>query len=120
MTILEETETPAATEYALGSIAQIPAGEGREFPISDTLIAVFHARSGAVYATQALCPHRNGPLSDGLLGGSTLICPFHAWKFDLTTGKPLLGDCAITVYPVRLSNDGQIWVTFDTVSAPSV
>ena len=118
MTTLEEikpAETSAATEYALGSLSQLPAGEGREFPIGETLIAVFHARNGKVYATQALCPHRNGPLADGLLGGSTLICPFHAWKFDLTTGNPLLGDCAITVYPVRLSNDGQIWVTLNTL-----
>ena len=113
MTILEEAETPPATEYALGSLAQIPAGEGREFPIGAALIAVFHARNGAVYATQALCPHRNGPLADGLLGGSTLVCPFHAWKFDLTTGKPLLGDCAITIYPVRLSSDGQIFVRLE-------
>jgi len=120
MTTLEEikekvkqAETPTVTEYALGPLAQIPSGEGREFPIGAALIAVFHARNGEVYATQALCPHRNGPLSDGLLGGSTLICPFHAWKFDLTTGAALLGDCAIAVYPARLSNDGQIFVTLN-------
>ena len=113
-----ETREIAATadtaEYLLGPVAQIPPGEGREFAIAGTLIAVFYARNGEIYATQATCPHRNGPLADGLLGGSTLVCPFHAWKFDLTTGSPLLGDCAITIYPVRLSNDGQIFVTIES------
>ena len=108
--------TPNAAEYRLGPVSQIPPGEGREFPIGGALIAVFHARNGAVYATQATCPHRNGPLADGLLGGSTLVCPFHAWKFDLTTGKPLLGDCALTIYPVRLSGDEQIFVTLEVAS----
>ena len=111
MTAIEPTE---ATEFLLGPISQIPAGEGREFAVGDTLVAIFHARNGEVYATQALCPHRSGPLADGLLGGSTLICPFHAWKFDLMTGKPLFGECEIAVYPVRLSDDGQIFVTFSS------
>ncbi len=110
-TIIQQIDAPNAAEIPLGPIAQIPAGEGREFSIGSTLIAVFHARNGEVYATQAQCPHRNGPLADGLLGGSTLVCPFHAWKFDLTTGKPLLGECEIAVYPVRLATDGQIFIT---------
>ena len=97
--IIQQIDAPTVTEYALGSVTQIPPGEGREFTVDGLLLAVFHARSGAVYATQATCPHRNGPLADGLLGGSTLVCPFHAWRFDLTTGKPLLGECAIAVYP---------------------
>ena len=114
---IEPNDAPDGAEHALGSVAQIPPGEGREFTVGETLIAVFHARNGAVYATQALCPHRNGPLADGLLGGATLVCPFHAWKFDIATGKPLLGDCAIAVYPVRLSDDGRIFVTLDPISS---
>ena len=77
-------------------------------------IAVFHTRAGEVFATQAECPHRVGPLADGLLGGTTLVCPLHAWKFDLRTGQALYGDCDLTTYPVRLSAAGEILLTLDS------
>lgn len=95
------------TEKNLGPVSQIPVGEGREFVVDGSVIAVFHTRCG-VYASQAACPHREGPLIDGLIGGTTVVCPLHAWKFDLTTGQPLLGACGITTYPVRLSEEGDI------------
>ena len=95
-------------EYKLGPIAAIPPGEGRQFQVAGHDIAVFHARNGNVYATQAFCPHQAGPLADGLLGGSVIVCPFHSWKFDLTTGQPLLGTCNIQIYSVRLTEDGVI------------
>lgn len=76
-------------------------------------VAIFHARDGAVYATQARCPHRGGPLADGLMGGSTLICPLHGWTFELTTGGPLMGDRGIATYPVRLTATGDIMLTLD-------
>ena len=108
---MSEQESPhGKTEYNLGSIEQIPPGEGRQFHIAGRDIAVFRARNGNVYATQAACPHRSGPLMDGLLGGSVLVCPLHAWKWELTTGKPLMGDCALTTYSARLTADGGIAV----------
>ena len=97
-----------SAEYSLGPLAAIPPGEGRQFQIAGHDIAVFHARNGNVYATQAFCPHQAGPLADGLLGGSIIVCPFHAWKFDLTTGQPLLGTCGVQTYPARVGEDGMI------------
>jgi nitrite reductase (NADH) small subunit len=94
----------------LGSIEAIPEGEGRDFVVGDRRIAVFRGRQGRLYATQAACPHRGGPLADGLLGGETLICPLHSLKFDLVTGRSSDGSCALAVYPVRLSAAGQILV----------
>jgi|SRR5215213_4743793 len=108
---MEKPMTTTATEYILGPLAQIPIGEGRVFDIGGLRIAVFHTRSGAVYATQASCPHRGGPLADGLIGGSTLVCPLHAWKFDLATGAALFGDCGLTTYPARLNEDGDLALT---------
>ena len=109
MMTLEKTEE--ATEVSLGSVSQIPQGEGRVFPVRGLEIAVFHTRSGQVYAVQAECPHRSGPLADGLLGGTIVMCPFHARKFDLTTGIGLQGDCNLLTYPVRLAADGGLWLT---------
>lgn len=101
------------TEYMLGPLAQIPPGEGRVFDIDGRSVAIFRTRGGAVYATQAACPHRGGPLADGLLGGSTLVCPLHGWKFDLATGAPVLGECGIATYAVRLTEAGEIALTLE-------
>lgn len=98
------------TEYRLGPLSQIPPGEGREFVVGELRLAVFHLREGSVRATQAECPHRQGPLADGLLGNGVVVCPFHAWKFDLKSGLPVLGECAIRVYPIR-SDKGELVVT---------
>jgi nitrite reductase (NADH) small subunit len=98
------------SEVALGSICAIPPGEGREFFVEGREIAVFHLRDGGVRATQARCPHREGPLADGLTGGNVVVCPFHAWKFDLSSGLPVLGECSIQVYPIRVDADGFLFL----------
>ena len=95
-------------EVTLGPLNSVPPGEGRTFDVGTCKIAVFHARSGEVFAAQAECPHRGGPLADGLLGGRTLVCPLHAWKFDLATGQAAEGQCSLKTYPARLNRAGQI------------
>jgi len=86
----------------LGPLHAIPPGQGRNFEFAGERIAVFHTRAGEVFAVQAACPHKNGPLADGLVGGNTVICPLHAWKFDLETGESLLGGCKLKTYKVGL------------------
>lgn len=95
-------------EVTLGPIEAIPEGEGRSYAVGEEQVAVFRTRGGRVFATQAACPHRGGRLADGLLGGGTLICPLHSLKFDLATGKAENGECALKVYPARLSQAGQV------------
>ena len=92
----------------LGPASAIPLGEGRVYSVKGEEIAVFRTRAGAVYAVQAQCPHKNGPLVDGLVGGTTLICPLHSWKFDLATGQALFGDCGLKTFPVRLDAEQQV------------
>ena len=103
-------------EHNLGPLAQIPPGEGRNFRIDAITVAVFHTRSGEVYATQPDCPHRQGPLADGLIGGATLLCPLHDRAWDLRTGAATSGappgeDCPIAIYPARLAPDQSILLT---------
>lgn len=101
-----------SSPVTLGPISAIPEGEGRTYEVDGRRLAVFRGRDGALFATQAECPHKNGPLADGLLGGSTLICPLHSLKFDLTTGKALNGDCSLQTYAATLSETGQVMVEF--------
>ena|SRR3569833_325763 len=104
--------------YRLGLLSQIPIGEGREFQVTDEIaVAVFHARNGKVYASQAKCPHLNGPLADGILGGSIIMCPLHARKYDLSNGVSQQGDCGIETYPVEVTSTGHIIVTVNEPAA---
>jgi nitrite reductase [NAD(P)H] small subunit len=105
--------TPTMAELELCQISAIPPGEGRNMEALGNKIAIFHTRSGAVFAVQAECPHRGGPLADGLVGGTMLICPLHSWKFDLATGEALFGDCGIKTFPVRVDESGRIFLTVD-------
>lgn len=103
--------TTMTTEIEVCRASEIPAGEGRNYRVGEETIAVFHTRGGGVYAVQANCPHRGGPLSDGLVGGTTLICPLHSWKFDLTTGEALSGECGLRTYPVHVNDAGIVILT---------
>ncbi|HTT74800.1 MAG TPA: Rieske 2Fe-2S domain-containing protein [Candidatus Binataceae bacterium] len=95
-------------EIILGPLARIPPGEGRTFNTSGERVTVFRTRGGELFAVQASCPHRGGPLADGILGAAKLICPLHAWTFDLRTGQALLGESNLTTYHVRLNDDQEV------------
>jgi nitrite reductase (NADH) small subunit len=108
--------TKTMHEIIAAPLSAIPPGEGRNFEIAGERLAIFHTRDGAVFATQAECPHKQGPLADGLVGNATLICPLHSWKFDLRTGEPLLGSCAIAIYRARVDEQGRIVVSLERTS----
>ena len=103
----------STVEVKLGPLSSIPPGEGRNFVADGEKIAVFRTRGGGIFAIQAECPHRRGPLADGLVGGTTLICPLHSWKFDLATGNALFGDCGVKAYPVRIDEAEEMILTID-------
>ena len=84
---------------SLGSVEKVPKGQGFCFIVGGEEIAVFRQRDGRLFATQNRCPHRQGPLSEGVIGAGTVICPLHAHKFDLGTGKGPAAEC-LRVYPV--------------------
>ena len=71
----------------LGKIENIPLGQGACFVIEGEEIAVFRSRNGAIFAIENRCPHRQGPLSDGVIGEGKVICPLHGHKFDLINGQ---------------------------------
>ena len=84
----------------------IPLGLGRSFDIDGRLIAVFKARDGAIFAVDGVCPHKGGPLADGMIVGHQAVCPLHAFRFEAHTGacdQP--GVCSIGTYPVEVEGD---------------
>ncbi len=94
---------------AICSIESIPVGQGRCFLVNDEEIAVFRQRDGRVFAVQNRCPHRRGPLSEGLLGVGKVICPLHAHRFDLETGQSSEPKECLRTFRVSVLN-GQIYI----------
>ena len=70
-------------------------------------IAIFRTGDGEVFALRDQCPHKHGPLSQGIVHGRTVTCPLHAWNIDLATGEPTGADagkgCTPTV-ALRVEN----------------
>jgi nitrite reductase (NADH) small subunit len=105
-------------EKAIGRLTQIPAGEGRTFNVDGERLAVFHTRAGGIFALQADCPHRIGPLADGLTGGTTVVCPLHERAFDLRTGAGIGHQDCVKSYPVRMDADGSLLVMIGASGPP--
>ena len=113
MSMMSVMEAARGLTYSLGPVKQIPLGEGHVFEVEGRSIAVFRTRHGEVFATQAACPHKAGPLADGIIGGAQIVCPLHAYKFDLATGSPVGNDCeALRTYEVALGEDGDILLSY--------
>lgn len=105
---------PGKVLYNLGSQTRLPAGEGRTFRVGDVSIAVFRTRNGRFYATQAHCPHKQGPLADGMTGDGQVVCPLHSYKFCLYTGEAVGNSCAaLKTYPVFIDEAGDILLSID-------
>lgn len=73
---------------------------------TDTMdIAVFRTAEDQVFALRDACPHKGGPLSQGIVHGVSVTCPLHNWKIDLASGEALGPDegCA-NVFPAKVEN----------------
>jgi len=93
----------------VAAVADILPGQGLEAVVEGQPVAVFNV-AGTIRAVGGRCAHRGGPLSQGTLAGRTVLCPWHAWGFDLETGQAdVNSEARVPVYEVRIE-DGQILV----------
>jgi len=67
------------------NVNDLKDGEARTVTANGELIALYRV-NGKFYATTNICPHKGGPLGEGALEGTVVTCPWHGWKFDVTTG----------------------------------
>ncbi len=94
------------------NVADIPIGEGRAFAVDGNEVAVFRLRDGSVRALGAVCPHRGGPLADGLLDDRVVVCPLHGFTYELSSGAEMTSDgVPVCAYGVSLASDGTVLVT---------
>lgn len=92
-------------EFArVATAADVPPGQAKLVEAGGKKLALFNV-GGAYFAIDDTCPHRGGPLSQGLVEGETVTCPFHGAKFDIKTGAVLSppAPTGVASYRVRVS-----------------
>ncbi len=80
-------------------------GDAKEFTVGGKVICV--ANVGGLYsALDNVCSHRGGPLGQGVVIGDKLICPWHGWQYDVSTGVPLENpSLPVQVYPLKIEGE---------------
>ncbi len=92
----------------IGTLEDIPRQGARVVKTTEGDIALFRTVDDEVFALRDRCPHKGGPLSQGIVHGKKVACPLHDWKIALDTGLAVTPDvgCAAR-YPVRVE-DGRV------------
>jgi nitrite reductase (NADH) small subunit len=91
--------------YDICAFDDVPALGARTVRIGAREIAVFRTADDLVFALENRCPHKGGPLAEGIVHGRKVACPLHNWVIDLESGKATGADegCA-EEFPVKLES----------------
>ncbi|MBN9137220.1 nitrite reductase small subunit NirD [Phyllobacterium sp.] len=90
----------------IGTINDIPRRGARCVNTPEGRIAVFRTMEDQIFAIDDQCPHRGGPLSQGIVHGAAVTCPLHNWVISLETGKALGADeGSVKTIAIRLDGD---------------
>jgi nitrite reductase (NADH) small subunit len=92
----------------IGRTDDVPLLEGRSVAVAGRRVAVFRTPDG-FHAIAAACPHKGGPLADGLVADNCVTCPLHNQRFDLRTGAGIGGHPGVEVHEV-VERDGELWL----------
>jgi nitrite reductase (NADH) small subunit len=89
-----------------------PINEAKEFPCGDRVICIANV-NGTISAMDNVCLHRGGPLGQGMIEGTKLVCPWHGWQYDPKTGEVVHNPNAkVAVYPLKVEN-GAVLIEMD-------
>ncbi len=84
----------------IGSLEDVPLRGARRVVTVAGPVAIFRTGDGKVFALKDQCPHKQGPLSQGIVHGHSVACPLHGWVIDLATGEPTGADAGKGCTPV--------------------
>lgn len=100
----------------IGGIEDIPRLGARVVRTAQGDIAVFRTADDRIFALRDACPHKGGPLSQGIVHGHRVTCPLHNWVIELDRGEAVAPDSGSTAcYPVRVEN-GRILLELETAA----
>jgi NAD(P)H-dependent nitrite reductase small subunit len=102
--------TETRTWTAITPSSNIPPREGRAVSVGGKEIAIFNL-NGRFHTIENACPHKGGPLCDGIVTGSAVVCPLHGRHFDLETGIAMRASepSCVATFPTRVE-DGIVLV----------
>jgi len=97
---------------AIGALADIPQRGARCIETPEGRFAVFRTGDDRVFAIDDRCPHKGGPLSQGIVHGASVTCPLHNWVISLETGRAEGADVGcVRTLPVKVE-EGRLYVDF--------
>ncbi len=100
-----ESPQPGTMAVTICAVTDLPLGLGRAFQIGRRTLALFLTRQGGVHAIDNRCPHKDGPLADGMIADGAVVCPLHAFRFNLSSGAcDQEGQCPVRTYPTHVEN----------------
>ncbi len=103
----------------IGAITDIPLRGARVIKSPVGCVAVFRTAENEAFATSDTCPHKQGPLSEGIVHGKSVTCPLHNWVFSLETGQAQGADQGqIATYPIRIE-EGRLLIDGATLDKRS-
>ena len=87
----------------IAALDDIPQRGARVVKTAHGCVAVFRTNDDQVFAIDDRCPHKGGPLSEGIVHGNAVTCPLHNWVFSLETGQAQGADeGSVATYPARI------------------
>ena len=86
-------------------VSEIQPGSGKSVTVKGEEIALFNV-NGTIYACANTCVHQGGPLGEGFLEGKTVTCPWHGWKYDVSTGACVqVQHATVKTYAAKVEGD---------------
>ena len=112
---VEQQGACARNWIAIGTIDDIPLRGARCVKTPQGKIGVFRTAENQVFAIEDHCPHKGGPLTQGIVHGASVTCPLHNWVISLETGQALGADeGAVRTIPIR-NIDGQLSIALESL-----
>ena len=93
----------------IGALEDIPTRGARVIRTAKGCVALFRTGEDEVFAIDDTCPHKAGPLSEGIVHGRAVTCPLHNWVISLETGMAKGEDGSVATYPAKVS-EGRILI----------
>lgn len=92
--------------YELGPVSSIPLRGSRRVVINEQTIGLFRTATDKVFAIDDQCPHKKGPLSEGIVHDNCVTCPLHNWVISLENGEAQGADKgSVNTYPVSIEGE---------------
>ena len=101
----------------ISSVDEIPPLGARVVHAEEMEIALFRTANDEIYAVRDRCPHKEGPLSQGIVHGKRVTCPLHNLVLELSDGKAVPPDegCALA-YPIKVE-ECRVWIKLQGVAS---